>query len=453
MINHSTRIGLLLLCAVMAFTGCDRKAADDGHGHEGHGHDEHGEEGHDEHGEEGHEEGVVKLTPEQLEAAKIAVQTVGPGTISTVLRLTAVVAPNQDAQVHATPKVSGVVRAIHKQLGDAVKTGDPLCEIESVELGQVASEYLKTKTMLEAQREILTQETRILEQSVELATTILERERQLKEQQISTARAFFEAERDLARTKLDRDRRLLEVGAAVRQLEVDLLAAHERLRILGVPAEEIEKISADDGPGIGIYMIRAAGPGVIAARHVTLSEFVDTQATLFEIHDLFKVWVLANVYEKDLRSVRTGQEACVKLDAFPETHLDAKVAVIGFALDTATRAATVRIELEDPKVEGWPEPYPVRPGMFGTAEITVGSRQVALVLPEVAIVHEGEEHFVFVKVDATTFRRQPVRIVEGTGTDVEVVQGLQPGAEVAVTGTFTLKSMARAEELGGGHSH
>lgn len=439
---------VLALALALAFAGCDRKQ--DGHDEHGHGHEAHGQ---GEHGEEAHEEGVVRLTPEQLEAAKITVSPVSSGLVTTVLRLTAVVAPNQDAQVHATPKVSGVVRRIHKQLGDTVATGDALCDVESVELGQAASEYLKTKTMLEAQREILAQETRILDQSVELAVTIYEREKQLKEQQISVARAFFEAERDLARARLDRDRRLLEVGAAVRQLEVELLAGHERLRILGVPNEEIEKVSANDGAGIGVYTIRAAGPGVITARHVTLSEHVDTEQTLFEIHDLSKVWVQANVYEKDLRSVRTGQTACVKLDAFPDVCMDAKVALVGFALDPSTRAATVRVELDDPRVPGWPEPYPVRPGMFGTAELTVGSRQALLTLPEAAVVHEGKEHYVFVRVDATTFRRQPVHVSEGAGGIVEVTEGLKAGDEVAVEGTFTLKSMARAEELGGGHSH
>lgn len=443
------RIGLVALASALglALAGCDRRKQDghDDHGHEGHGHDEAAEAR--------HEEGVVRLTQEQLEAAKITVSPVSSGVVSTVLRLTAVVAPNQDAQVHATPKVSGVVRTIHKRLGDAVSTGDPLCDIESVELGQAASEYLKTKTMLEAQREILAQETRILDQSVELAMTIHERERQLKEQQISLARALFEAERDLARARLERDRRLLEVGAAVRQLEVELLASHERLRILGVRNEEIERISANDGAGIGIYTIRAAGPGVITARHVSLNEFVGTERTLFEIHDLSKVWVQANVYEKDLRSVRTGQAACVKLDAFPGVCMDAKVTLVGFALDPRSRAATVRIELDDPRVPGWPEPYPVRPGMFGAAELTVGSRQALLTLPEAAVVHEGQEHYVFVRVDATTFRRQPVHVAEGAGGIVEVVEGLKAGDEVAVEGTFTLKSMARAEELGGGHSH
>lgn len=446
--NVRRTLGLALVVSALALAGCDRG------GHDDHDHDDHEAPGHeDERGEGAHEEGVVRLTPEQLAAARITVSAVSSGVVSTVLRLTAVVAPNQDAQVHATPKVSGVVRAIHKRLGDAVVAGDALCDVESVELGQAASDYLKTKTMLEAQREILAQETRILDQSVELATTIHEREKQLREQQVSVARAFFEAERDLARARLERDRRLLEVGATVRQLEVELLAAHGRLRILGVPEAEIAEVSTSGGAGVGVYTIRAAGPGVITARHVSQSEHVDTERTLFEVHDLARVWVLANVYEKDLRSVRTGQPACVKLDAFPGVCMDAVVTVVGFSLDPATRAATVRIELDDPRVPGWPEPYPVRPGMFGAVELTVGSRQAPLTLPEAAVVHEGEEHHVFVRVDATTFRRQAVRVAEGAGGVVEVLEGLEAGDEVAVEGTFTLKSMARAEELGGGHAH
>lgn len=458
--KHTTSAVLAVL-ASLTLGGCpgDKKGTDDGHGHaEGESHAEeggddghgHGDEGHG--GHEEHEEGMVELTPSQLESAAIKVQTAGPGKIAEVLALNAVVGPDQDAQVHVTPKVPGVVREVSKGLGEQVQKGDALCELESVELGQAVSEYLRAQMLHESQRELLTQETRLLERSGALARTILDRQQELKEQGLSTVRNVYEAEQALAQTELERERRLLELGSTVRQLEVERVTARERLLILGLTAGDIEGLRAEEGAGVGRFTVRSAGSGVITARHVTLNEFVEPAATLFEIHDLSTVWVQGKVYEKDLRRVKTGQRALVRLNAFPGQVFEGKVSWIAFSIDPSTRAADVRVELPNGGPE-WSEPFPIRPGMFGKVDIVVSERDAAVTLPEAAIVHEGDEAFVFVREAPAKFRRQPVQVAEGSEGLVEITRGLEAGAEVAVENTFTLKSMARAEELGGGHSH
>lgn len=456
--------GVLTLVAGM--TGCPDKPEE---GHDGHDHgspasettDEHRDDagahaeegvGHGHDGGDTHDEGVVTLTESQARSANVQVQTAGPGTVAQVLHLRAIVAPNQDAQVHANPRVAGLVRAIHKGLGDRVEAGEVLCELDSVDLGQAASEYLQAQNLLDAQRELLEREREILGRTQDLAQTVVTRERKLQEQQISTIRTLYEAEQRLAEAELARDRRLLELEAALRSLEVQATVARERLLVLGLTTDEVDRLSATEGAGIGRYEIRAAAAGVIVDRHITLNEFVDPEDTLFQLQDLSRVWVEGKVYEKDLRLVRLGQAVRVALEAYPGVVLEGVVSLIGPTVDPTTRAATVRIVLEN-AIPGATQPFPLRPGMFAKVEVTVGERTAEVVMPEAAVVHEGDQTFVFVRTGPTTYRRQAVRIENAARGVVAVVAGLPAGAEVAVTGTFTLKSMARAEELGGGHSH
>ncbi len=424
-------------------------------GHDGHaeadGHDDHaGHDGHDDHAEA--DAGVVTLTEAQARSADVRVQVAGPGPIAQVLRLRAVVAPNRDAQVHATPRVAGLVRAIHKGLGDRVEAGEVLCELDSVDLGQAASEYLQARALLQVQRELLAREGELLGRALELARTVVARERKLQEQAVSTIRALYEAEQRLAEAQLARDRRLLELEAALRTLEVQATVAHERLLVLGLTAAEVDGLSATQGAGIGRYELRAAAPGVIVDRHVTQSEYVGPEDTLFLLQDGARVWVEAKVYEKDLRAVQVGQPVRVTLEAYPGVALEGAVGLIGPSVDPTTRAATVRVVLDN-AVPGAAQPAPLRPGMFAKVEVTVAERTADVVLPEAAVVHEGRATFVFVRTGPRTYRRQAVQVEDAARGVVAVVAGLPAGAEVAVTGTFTLESVSRAGELGGGHSH
>lgn len=465
MITHQVRLPLSALL-VLLLAGCPGKKEGDGHDHaageEGHGHEEKGEEGHGghEHGEHGESSDTVELTKAQLESSGVKTETAAVGSVATTLAVTAVIAADLDAQVHATAKVPGVVRSVKKQLGDKVEIGDVLCEIESVELGQAAAEWVKARTLLESQRTVLTQEEALLGRRVELAKTVLAREERLKSQEIGTVRAFYEAEQKLAEAELERDRRLLEVRSALRQLEVEQAAARARLSAMGMARDELDRLAADDAEvtrDLGKIAVRAAGKGIVAARHITLGEYVGPSDVLFELHDLSRIWVEARVFEKDLRLVRTGQKACVRLEALPGTCFDGHVTLIGATLDRESRAAVIRIEMENPRSDVWPEAHPIRPGMFGMVELILEERMAPVVLPEAAVVHEGAETFVFVResedADGVTFKRHEVVIRDAGAGRVEVVSGIEAGAVVATSGLFTLKSVARQGELGGGHSH
>tara|TARA_R110002072_G_scaffold28296_6_gene91070 strand:- start:1800 stop:3326 length:1527 start_codon:yes stop_codon:yes gene_type:complete len=474
-------------------------------------------EGHDDHGPPGASGDEVSLSAEQVQAAGIRTAVVGSGTVSQRLRLTAVVQENLDAQAHLTPKVPGLVRSVRKQLGDRVSKGEVLCELESTVLGEATSVYMEGRATLAATKERLKQEAAMLGKSVQLAEQIFARESRLKEQAITTMRPFYEAEKALAVARLDKDRRLMELRAELKQQEIKLHTAEERLRILGLSAEDLRKLDADEEHGHGRYPLRAPRSGIVVARDLTENEYVDTSSKLFLIQDLSRVWVIASVYEGDLARVRRGQTALVKLEAFQGVTLRGQVRLLDYRVDPTSRACKVRIELPNEPVPGWEEAFPLRPGMFGTVELVVSEKQAAITVPEEAIVHEGERNYVFVALDAEEkgdhgekghddhgdkshddhgdkghddhgdkghddhddkshddhddkghddhddkgqatgprqrFVRRAVEIGARGQASVEITKGLKVGEQVVVAGTFTLKSTARQGELGGGHSH
>jgi len=431
-----------------------------------------GEEGHDEH--EGESESV-ELTQAQMEAAGIRVEPAAAGEIARHLTLPAVVAADADAVTHVNPKAPGIVRSIHAHLGEKVEGGRLLCVIDSVELGGAAAAFVRARALvtaaertLERERELfqgrlLTAE-QVLDGAIEVNRKIHAREIELQEKAVSTIRPLLEAEKALQTSELDKERQLTELraerDARLLALEVDLTerrigrdAAANALLALGVAPDLLEELQRGSPLLAGTYEIRAPRGGIVAARHITSGEFVDSETKLFTLEDLTRVWIVASAFEEQVQSVRTGQTGRVRLDAFREQTFEGHVTLVGYEVDPESRALGVRLELENPVLPEWPEGYPLRPGMFGSVDLVIARTEARIVVPESAIVHEDVGDFVFVRTAPGTFERRRVELGPPSGDVVEIRDGVAPGDEVAVAGTFQLKSALRKGELGEGHSH
>ncbi len=429
----------------------DEHEEDDDHD----GHDDHDE--HDEHDDhDDHDEGRVELTAEQVKAAGIRTAAAELGQIESVLTLSATVAASLDAQAHINPRVGGLVRTIHAHLGQFVSAGDPLCEIDSVDLGRAVSAFLGARATVETSEDILSRERELLTRNLELAREIFDRERDLADREITTLSARYAAEQAFQDAQLRLDSRVLEIEARLARERIELAAAHRELDILGLEATELAEIVATgDEPHapFGTYVIRAPRDGVIVGRDATDNEFVDPETTLFDLQDLSRVWVLASVYEQNLVSTRIGAAASVHLDAFPDVEFRGEVSFIDYQIEPETRAASVRIELDNGPIDDWEEEWPIRPGMFGVVEITTDVIDATVVIPESALVHEDEGDFVFVTHDPGVFERRAVRVGAVGHERVQIEGGIEPGDVIVTSGAFALKSVSRAGELGGGHSH
>ena len=166
--------------------------------------------------------------------------------------------------------------------------------------------------------------------------------------------------------------------------------------------------------------------GMVDERKVVLGQAVEPNTELFHLSDRSQMLVVAKVYEEDLGKVKPGQEARIRLLAYPDVVLAGKVTRIGPNLDQASRTVKVWVQLDNP--QGL-----LKPNMFATVGVVLRRDEAALTIPNSAIIEAGGEKFVFVR-DGDNFNR--VEVAVGTSDDrySEITDGLVPGDEVVTQG-------------------
>jgi cobalt-zinc-cadmium efflux system membrane fusion protein len=170
----------------------------------------------------------------------------------------------------------------------------------------------------------------------------------------------------------------------------------------------------------------APASGVITEQNVTNAAGVkslDNSPNLFTISDLSHVWIVCDVYENDLPTVRTGDTADIHLAAYPDKVITGRISNIGATLDPSIHTAKVRIEVANPGL--------LRVGMFVTATFHGQTRQVRAVVPATAILHLHDREWVYSPAGPGQFRRIEVRSGNTLpGNMQELASGLQPGDRV-----------------------
>ncbi|HEY4188011.1 MAG TPA: efflux RND transporter periplasmic adaptor subunit [Polyangia bacterium] len=295
------------------------------------------------------------------------------------------------------PLVSGRVTRLNAGIGTHVERGQVIAEIESVDVGEARAALLSATARLSA------------------AQANLHRERELADKQISSAR-----EREVAEAQWAGE------GAAMR-------AAQQRLRAIGLSPSEIEAVGArDDG---GRVPLRAPIAGTVIERFVTLGQAVERATDAFKIADLAQVWVLLDLYEKDLAHVHVGQNVELRTDTLPGELFQGRVAYVVPVIDEATRAAKVRIEIANPSGK-------LRIGQLVTAKL-IGNAgrdtEPVLAIPVAAVQRIEGKPAVFVK-SGSGFQRRTIELGVAGGDLVEVRSGLREDDAVAAKGAFLLKS-------------
>lgn len=368
------------------------------HGEAGHGHDQEKDDGHG-HGEpagEEHdeEEGQLHLTAEQIRAAGVQLATAGPRTLGTAISFPGEIRFDEDRTAHVVPRVPGVVESVQAELGQAVKRGQVLAVIASQQISELRSEQQAAQRRLE------------------LARLTFTREKQLWQERISAEQDYL-----LARQALQ---------------EAEIAAANAGQKVAAV---------APAGKG-NRYELRAPFDAVVVEKHLTVGEVVDETSNAFTLSDLSRVWATFAVAPRDLDKVVSGRGVSVSAPDLG-AQVEGKVNYVGSLLGEQNRAATVRATLANPN-GAW------RPGLFVNIAVTVERFDAAVVVPESALQTWEEQTVVFARTDEG-FAARPVKPGRRDAGQVEILEGLAAGTEVAAAGSFVLKS-----ELGKGsaeHSH
>lgn len=172
--------------------------------------------------------------------------------------------------------------------------------------------------------------------------------------------------------------------------------------------------------------ITAPMDGVVDARNVVLGQAAEPNTELFHLSDRTQMIVVGKVYEEDLGKIKLGQEARIRLLAYPDKMFTGKVTLIEPNLDQASRTVKVWIELANP--QGL-----LKPNMFASVSVVLHSDDAALAIPSSAIIEANGEKFVFVR-DGDTFNRVEVTIGAGDDQYSAITGGLVPGDEVVTQG-------------------
>ena len=345
-------------------------------------------------GQGGAEEGKIAMTAEQVMAAGIQVAPVGGGVLVSHVAVPGVLTANQDRLARVTARVGGRVAEVRKGLGEQVIKDDVLVVIESREIADAKGEYLAAT------------------RTAGLAMTMLAREERLWKQRIS-------AEQDVLQSR---------VSAEEARIRVDL--ARQKLYALGLSDDEVAGLPRQPVAALRRLEVRAPIAGQVTARAAVLGAAVGAHAELFTVADLSTLWVEMAIPPRDLPMIRPGQGVIVNGEG--DAKGEGRIVFLSPLLDAETRSARAVAELGN--AEGiW------RPGGFASVSFAGVERKVAQLVPRAAIQGMDGKTVVFTRTP-NGFARREVALGGESDAAVEVVSGLEPGAEIAVANTFLLKA-------------
>ncbi len=227
------------------------------------------------------------------------------------------------------------------------------------------------------------------------------------------------------------------------QAALTLQEARLTLQNIGFGALQIEEL-ARSRRVLPEVTLTSPASGVITARNASPNQKFDRGAELFRISDLTHVWVVAYLLADDESSVRRGVRAIVSVPGSSSGALDATLTEALPRYDGKTRTLTVRLEADNPHQR-------LRPNMVVDVEFHVSTSE-ATTVPADAVVDSGLRKTVFVDLGGGAFESRTVQTGWSSGGRVQIVQGLNPGEAIVVSGTFLLDSESRFRlRATGGH--
>ncbi len=207
-----------------------------------------------------------------------------------------------------------------------------------------------------------------------------------------------------------------------------LVSARRRLAYWDISADEIARVERT-GQVQRTLTLRASAEGVVMEKAVTEGQRVMAGDALFRVADLSTVWIEAEVYEQDLRSLKTGQVVDAEFDAYPGERWKGRIAYVYPTLTPETRTARVRVQVTNGGLR-------LKPGMYATVNITGAAGAPVLTVPRGAVLSTGERQLVFVRRADGQLEPRAVTLGAVSAARIQVLRGLQLGDTVVASATF-----------------
>ncbi|HZM10443.1 MAG TPA: efflux RND transporter periplasmic adaptor subunit [Candidatus Limnocylindrales bacterium] len=377
--NHpmGRRVALTVLFAiVLAFAGCSSAGPDNAAKN---------------HANNSNNAELFTIPSEQM--AHVQVLTVQPANLTRSLRLSGAVAYNS---FHTTPvitQVSGPVSRIVVVPGQHVQRGEPLLYVASPDYSQLRTNYLKAKDAY------------------------------------SLAQKAYARAQDLYQHHALAEQNLEQAESAQTQAQGDLTSAEAALKVLGITNPE----TLVKAPPSFEALVKAPISGEVVEQDVAAGQLLQTGATqTFVISDTSTVWVLVNIYQKDLPYVHVGDQVTIQTESYPDVFRG-RISYVAASLDPNTRTLQARIETSNPGLK-------LKKDMYVVATVDAGTIQNAIAVPDSAVLRDSENQpFVYVESAGNQFGRRTVTIGDSIKGQTQILTGLNPGNRVIGDGSLFLQ--------------
>ena len=362
-------------------------------------------------------------TPESAQAHAIETEIVALQSIAGAILATGKILVTEDRVANIGPVHEGRLVRLYAGQGAIVKKGQKLADLESADIDQAEADYLKALADYENARRTSAAE-------VKFAQATYDRTRMLYEKTITAGKNLQAAEHDLEVAKASAANTIASTRAA-------LTAARRHLLILGLKESDIDALVSK--PGLAaVFSLTSPIAGIVVERNATIGATVGSDANLFKIIDLSRVWIDANVFEKDLERVRRGQEVKVSVPAFPGSSFSGKVILINSVVDPETRSVKVRTEVPNPDGR-------LKPDMFANVQIITDLHRAAISIPQSAVLNDGGKTVVFV-ADGSGYQKRVVIAGIQSSDRIEIRDGLNAGDKIVVKGNYLLLQQSKPEQ-------
>jgi cobalt-zinc-cadmium efflux system membrane fusion protein len=357
-------------------------------------------------------EHTVTLTTESLKEIGLTLSIAEIQPLGGNMTVPAKLIPNQDFEAQVGSLVQGRVQKVMANVGDAVKEGQELMHIEGLEVGEIKSNFIKTRAQLK------------------YAEANYQRQKTLLEQKVGSQKSFLEAQSEY-------DKAFAEFNAEDKRIHSIGLTDDDLLRFVEHGSPESDSHSG------GVLPIKAPIAGIVVERNVVIGQLVDGSTTAFRIVNTSILWADGQVYEKDVPRLSGKPEITLSVTAFPGEDFSGRIIYVSPVVDEQTRTITIRALIPNRKGR-------LKPQMFGELHVPIGGTTECLIIPAESILKDNDESYVFVATSDTTFKRRAVSLGATCDSMVEVKEGIKVGEKVVTKGSFQLKSELMKEALEGG---
>ncbi len=367
----------------------------------------------------------IDLQPAQEQQIGLTIGSANVRPFPVTVKTTGQLQEAGELSAHISTPVAGRVVSISINRGQQVLAGQPLATLKSDAVGQIQADLLQASLQNES-------DIRQAQVQINFSKAAYQRELKLFKDRISS-----QADLEAARTQFEKDQAALEAFQSKRQATI--ATAQERLSLYGVASGNAADVVRNRriNPFVTISAPRS---GVITNRTINIGELADPSKDMFTLADLSRVWLVADIYEKDISKVRIGQPVDLTLDSLGGKHFPGKVSYVANELDPQTRTLILRADVPNPGLR-------LKPDMFARVEVMVGDTAV-LSVPREALQRNGDYTFAYVPIGPHRYEERLVEIGLDDGTYVQITKGLKAGEKVVVHGTLPLQGEAQKKAGG-----